>query len=144
MQRAFQRPQRSDAAPRIADASGWLDTALWVTAIVFTVLGTLLMVALLRQRNGSDPWARIDVYTGGFMIVGGLAGIVQATTFVRSALRSVSGVGEAEVQLWRPLPISGGEPLQLVAVGPPRWDEPPAGVDRNAPLRFAFTRGGAN
>ena len=95
MHRALQQPQGSSAPPRTAGASGWLDTAIWVTATVITLLGTLLVLVLLRQRDGSDPWARIDVYTGGFLIVGGLAGIAQATTFLRSALRSASGVGEA-------------------------------------------------
>jgi protein-S-isoprenylcysteine O-methyltransferase Ste14 len=62
---------------------------------VLTVLGTLIMLALLRQRDGSDPWARLNVYTVGFMIVGGLAGVSGATTFLRSGLRSASGIGEA-------------------------------------------------
>jgi hypothetical protein len=56
---------------------------------------------------------------------------------------SVSGVGEKELRLWEPLPIPGGEPLLLVAVAPPRWDNPPAGVDPNALLRLALRRGGA-
>ena len=95
MPSTLQQPRGFDAAPRTSAASGWMDTAIWVTAIVFTLLGTLVMLALLRQRNGLDAWARVDVYTGGFMIVAVLAGVAQATTFIRSALRSVSGVGEA-------------------------------------------------
>ena len=55
---------------------------------------------------------------------------------------TVSGVGETEMQLWRPLPIPGGAPLRLVAVAPPRWHQPPAGVDQNAPPRFGFRRVG--
>jgi protein-S-isoprenylcysteine O-methyltransferase Ste14 len=90
-----QRQQRFDAIPRSADASGWVDRAIWVGAIVFTVLGTLFTLALLRQRDGSNPWARLNVYTVGFLIVAGLVGIGGATTFLRSALRSRSGIGEA-------------------------------------------------
>jgi protein-S-isoprenylcysteine O-methyltransferase Ste14 len=89
------QPSGLAAAPRSAAAPGWIDTAIWVTAVVFTLLGTLFMLVLLRQRDGSDPWARIDVYSLGFLIVGGLAGVAQAATFLRSALRSNSGVGEA-------------------------------------------------
>jgi protein-S-isoprenylcysteine O-methyltransferase Ste14 len=95
MPSTLQRRDGFEAAPRTGAASGWPDTAIWVTATVLTVLGTLIMLALLRQRDGSDPWARINVYTVGFMIVAGLAGVAQATTFLRSALQSVSGVGEA-------------------------------------------------
>jgi protein-S-isoprenylcysteine O-methyltransferase Ste14 len=84
-----------NAAQRSAAAPDGLETAIWVAAIVFTLLGMLVVLALLRQRDGSDPWARVDVYTGSFMVVTGLAGIAQAATFLRSALRSVSGVGEA-------------------------------------------------
>jgi protein-S-isoprenylcysteine O-methyltransferase Ste14 len=83
----------ADAAPRTT-AAGWVDTAIWVTAIVFALLSTLVILALLRQRDGSDPWARINVYTVGIMIVGGVAVVAQVTTFLRSALRSGS-VGEA-------------------------------------------------
>jgi hypothetical protein len=53
---------------------------------------------------------------------------------------AVSGLGETEMQLWQPLPIPGSAPLRLVAVAPPRWHEPPAGVDQNAPPRFGFRR----
>jgi hypothetical protein len=55
---------------------------------------------------------------------------------------AVSGVGETEMELWRPLPIPGGAPLRLVAVAPPRWHQVPAGVDANAPPRFGFRRVG--
>ena len=57
---------------------------------------------------------------------------------------SVSGIGETEMQLWQPLPIPGGQPLRLVAVAPPRWHEPPAGVDQNALPRFGFRRVGSD
>ena len=55
---------------------------------------------------------------------------------------SVSGVGEAEMQLWQPLPIPGSAPLRLVAVAPPRWHEVPPGVDASAPPRFGFRQVG--
>ena len=55
---------------------------------------------------------------------------------------SVSGLGETEMQLWQPLPIPDRAPLRLVAVAPPRWHQPPAGVDQNAPPRFGFRRVG--
>lgn len=55
---------------------------------------------------------------------------------------AVSGVGEVEMDIWRPLAIPGGAPLRLVTVAPPRWDHPPPGIDPNAPVRFGFRRGG--
>ena len=55
---------------------------------------------------------------------------------------SVSGLGETEMRLWQPLPMSGSAPLRLVAVAPPRWDRPPPGIDPNEPPRFAFRRVG--
>jgi len=91
----MKRRQGFDDAPRTGAASGWLDTAIWVTATVLTVLGILIQLALLRQRDGSDPWVRINVYTAGFIVVGGLAGVVQATIFLRRALQSAGGIGEA-------------------------------------------------
>ena len=57
---------------------------------------------------------------------------------------SVSGLGETEMDIWRPLAIPGGEPLRLVAVAPPRWTRVPEGVDPNPPARFGFRRGGAD
>ena len=55
---------------------------------------------------------------------------------------AVSGLGERDMQLWQPLPIPGSPPLRLVAVAPPRWHQPPPGIDQNAPARFAFRRVG--
>jgi hypothetical protein len=55
---------------------------------------------------------------------------------------SVSDLGEMEMRLWQPLPIPGSAPLRLVAVAPPRWHQPPPGVDPNAPARFGFRRVG--
>ena len=55
---------------------------------------------------------------------------------------SVSGVGEAEMDIWRPLAVPGGGTLRLVVVAPPRWSRPPpAGIDPNAPPRFGFRAG---
>ena len=95
MPTAVQQPSRSDAPPRTASASSWPDTAILVTATVLTLLSIGVMLVLLRQRDGARPWARLDVYSGGFLVVAGFAGIVQITTFLRSALRSTAGAGEA-------------------------------------------------
>ncbi|HYD11444.1 MAG TPA: hypothetical protein VEC11_01205 [Allosphingosinicella sp.] len=55
---------------------------------------------------------------------------------------AVSGLGETEMELHRPLVITGGEPLRLTAVAPPRWSRPPPpGIDPNEPPRFGFRRG---
>ena len=54
---------------------------------------------------------------------------------------SVSGLGETEVDLNRPLAIPGGAPLVLTTVAPPRWHQPPPGIEVNAPPRFGFRRG---
>lgn len=51
---------------------------------------------------------------------------------------AVSGAGEPVMELDRPVTVPGGERLTLVAVAPPNWTRPPAGVDANAPKRFAF------
>lgn len=53
----------------------------------------------------------------------------------------VSGLGEREMELRQPLPIAGREPLHLVAVAPPRWHQPPPGIDVSAAPRFGFRRG---
>ena len=47
---------------------------------------------------------------------------------------TIAGQGETELQLRQPLTV-GGETIRLVAVAPPRWHRPPAGVDQNAPPR---------
>lgn len=57
---------------------------------------------------------------------------------------AVSGAGEPVMELNRPVPLPGGESLNLVAVAPPRWSTHPAGVDPNAPQRFAFRLSGAD
>ena len=57
---------------------------------------------------------------------------------------AVSGAGEPVMELNQPVAIPGGQSLSLVAVAPPRWHMPPAGVDPNAPQRFAFRLSGAD
>jgi protein-S-isoprenylcysteine O-methyltransferase Ste14 len=119
MPTAVHQPSRSDAAPRTTPAPSWPETTIWVTATVLTLLGILFMLILLRQRDGSHPWARLDVYSVGFLMVAGLAGIVQATTFMRSALRSDSGVGEAFGLSYDPGVLLFGlitEPLKFAVV----------------------------
>lgn len=119
MPTAVQQPSRSNAAARTAPASSWPETTIWVTAIVFTLLGILFMLVLLRQRDSSHPWARLDVYSVGFLTVAGLAGIVQVTTFMRTALRSDAGVGEAFGLSYDPGVLLFGlisEPLKFAVV----------------------------
>ena len=119
MPTAVQQPSRSDAAPRTASASGWPETTIWVTATVLTLVSILFMLVLLRQRDGAHPWARLDVYSVGFLTVTGLAGIVQATTFLRSALRSDAGAGEAFGLSYDPGVLLFGlitEPLKFAVV----------------------------
>lgn len=57
----------------------------------------------------------------------------------------VSGLGETEMDIWRPLAVPGGGSLRLVVVAPPRWSRPPpAGIDPNEAPRFGFRLGGAD
>ena len=119
MPTAVQQPSRSDAPPRTASASSWPDTAILVTATVLTLLSIGVMLVLLRQRDGAHPWARLDVYSGGFLVVAGFAGIVQITTFLRSALRSTAGAGEAFGLSYDPGVVLFGlitEPLKFAVV----------------------------
>ena len=62
--------------------------------------------------------------------------IVAGTVQLRVAL---SGVGERVMELDRPVDLPSGRRLTLVAVAPLNWARPPAGIDPNAPKRFAFT-----
>jgi hypothetical protein len=55
---------------------------------------------------------------------------------------AVSGVGEPVMEIDRPVTVASGQRLTLVAVAPPNWAHPPAGVDPNAPKRFAFSLSG--
>ena len=55
---------------------------------------------------------------------------------------AVGGAGEPVMELNQPVPVPGGAHLTLVAVAPLNWAHPPAGVDPNAPKRFAFRLSG--
>ncbi|HTU12516.1 MAG TPA: hypothetical protein VMG08_16620 [Allosphingosinicella sp.] len=58
---------------------------------------------------------------------------------------AVSGLGETEMDIWRPLPIPGGQALRLNVVAPPRWSRPPPpGIDPNEAPRFGFSRVAGN
>jgi hypothetical protein len=54
----------------------------------------------------------------------------------------ISGAGEQVMEIGQPVSVAGGAHLTLVAVAPPNWAHPPAGVDPNAPKRFAFRLSG--
>lgn len=55
---------------------------------------------------------------------------------------AVSGAGEPVMEIGQPVNVAGGRRLTLVAVAPLNWAHPPAGVDPNAPKRFAFRLSG--
>lgn len=55
---------------------------------------------------------------------------------------AISGTGEQVMEINQPVAVSGGRRLTLVAVAPLNWSHPPAGVDPNAPKRFAFRLSG--
>lgn len=55
---------------------------------------------------------------------------------------AVSGAGEPVMEIGQPVNVAGGQRLTLVAVAPPNWVHPPAGIDPNAPKRFAFRLSG--
>lgn len=57
---------------------------------------------------------------------------------------AVSGAGEPEMEIGRPVAIGGGNQLLLASVAPLNWSRPPGGVDPNAPKRFAFRLSGAD
>lgn len=61
---------------------------IWGIAVAHVVVGTLILLAILRQPNSADPWARVDRYVVLFLIAGGIAGIGQAVFFLGGALRS--------------------------------------------------------
>jgi hypothetical protein len=54
----------------------------------------------------------------------------------------IGGAGEQVMEIGHPLTVAGGQRLTLVAVAPLNWARPPAGVDPNAPKRFAFSLSG--
>jgi len=51
---------------------------------------------------------------------------------------AIEGVGEPVLEIGQSADAGGTHRLLLVAVAPPNWSRPPAGVDPNAPKRFAF------
>ena len=51
---------------------------------------------------------------------------------------AVGGAGAPVMELNQSVTVPGGRRLTLVAVAPPNWAHAPAGVDLNAPKRFAF------
>ena len=55
---------------------------------------------------------------------------------------AVSGAGESVMEIDRPVTVAGGRRLTLVGVAPLNWAHPPAGIDPNAPKRFAFRLSG--
>jgi len=62
---------------------------IWVAAVGHVVIGSLILLAILRQPDPADPWARVDRDVVIFMIAGGVAGVGQAVFFLGGALRSM-------------------------------------------------------
>lgn len=62
---------------------------IWIVAVGHVVVGTLILLAILRQPDPADSWARVDRYVILFLIAGGVAGIGQAVFFLGGALRSM-------------------------------------------------------
>ena len=63
--------------------------------IASKVLGLALGLLCLRQWNSPNPWARLDLYSGGFFVVAVIATVAEALTFLRRGLRSVETAREA-------------------------------------------------
>jgi protein-S-isoprenylcysteine O-methyltransferase Ste14 len=76
------------------DAATPVPPAVWA-AVVLTVFWLAAALGCLRQWGSRDPWARLDLYSGGFLVLGAIAGMVQASTFFRSAVRSRAVAAEA-------------------------------------------------
>ena len=55
---------------------------------------------------------------------------------------AVSGAGEPVMEIGQPVDVAGGRRLILTGVAPINWAHPPAGIDPNAPKRFAFRLSG--
>jgi protein-S-isoprenylcysteine O-methyltransferase Ste14 len=62
---------------------------IWAIAVTHVVVGSLILLAILRQSNPANPWARVDRYVVIFLIAGGVAGIGQAVFFLGGASRSM-------------------------------------------------------
>ncbi|MBY0275862.1 isoprenylcysteine carboxylmethyltransferase family protein [Candidatus Binatia bacterium] len=61
---------------------------IWALAVGHVVVGTGILLAILRQPDAADPWSRVDGYVIVFLVAGGIAGIDQAVFFLGGALRS--------------------------------------------------------
>jgi hypothetical protein len=57
---------------------------------------------------------------------------------------AIGGAGEQVMELDHPVAVPGGRRLILTGAYPPNWSTPPAGVDPNAPKRFAFRLSGTD
>ena len=86
------QPQEAQASEAVKSAIAfpfvWRAT-IWGIAVGHVVVGTLILLAILRQPDPANPWARTDRYVIGFMVAGGVAGIDQAVFFLGGVLRSV-------------------------------------------------------
>ncbi len=58
-------------------------------------LGLALGLLCLRRWNSPHPWARLDLYSGGFFGVAAIVTVAEALTFLRQGLRSVETAREA-------------------------------------------------
>jgi hypothetical protein len=56
----------------------------------------------------------------------------------------IGGSGSTMMVQDQPVAVPGGPSLTLTGVMPPRWENPPAGVDPHEAPRFAFRMGGAD
>ena len=63
--------------------------AIWGIAVGHVVVGTLILLVILRQPDPANPWALVDGYVISFLVAGGVAGIGQAVFFLGGALRSI-------------------------------------------------------
>lgn len=66
----------------------------WV-GVVTKGVGIALGLLCLRQWSARHPWARLDLYSGGFFILAVVAAVTEARTFLRQGLRSVETAREA-------------------------------------------------
>lgn len=73
---------------------GW-QAAIWIVALLHVLVGVAILLVILRQPDGPDPWVRVDGYIVAFLVAGSLAGIGQAVLFLRGGLRSLGVAGEA-------------------------------------------------
>ena len=60
----------------------------------------------------------------------------------RVRLRVAVNGAEQVMEIGQPVTVAGGQQLTLVGVAPLNWARPPAGVDPQAPKRFAFRLSG--